>query len=723
MITHNNDTFYVATHSSSYIMKILPDGILSHIYYGKRISEENMDFYNLYIPFDYAAAHCIDEKSVTTLDALPQEFSCKGRGDYRVPAVIVKSSDGREVNDFRFDSYKIHDGVPEIEGMPHLNFETNNIETLEIVLTDIVTKTKAHLFYSVFEDIDVIARHTVIENNTDKTITVKRPTSAVIDFEKCDFDMVSLYGRWANERTVERYPLHKGKATVGSCRGASGHQSNPFVALADKDATEDSGNVYAMALVYSGNFEMGVDVGQFGTARFYAGLGEDFSWQLKSGESFTSPQVILTYSSNGFTQMSHNFHTVCRRHLGACAIQKEHPILLNLWEAFYFGVTEEKALEAIEAAKSFGIDTVVLDDGWFGTRNNDETSMGDWFVNKEKFPGGLDKIIKCCKKHNLKFGLWFEPEMVGPISELYTAHPDWCIHVDGVDPIKSRNEYILDFSRDEVVNHVYNTIADILKNNDISYIKWDMNRNMTDNGSNWLGVDRQGEHAHRYILGVYKLMEKFRKNFPNVFFEGCAGGGGRFDFGILYYMPQIWTSDNSDAIARLKVQHGTSFVYPLETMSAHVSECPNHQTGRISPFKTRGDVAMLCSFGYEFNPTKMTEEEISQINQQIQKHKQYEKWLNNADFYRLIDPANNTDCAWQAVSNDKKNSVAVYVTQLTVAKKLGKYLCLKGLEEDKKYRVEPLGITVGGSLLMNAGIPINKQLADFESVIFEITQV
>ena len=434
-----------------------------------------------------------------------------------------------------------------------------------------------------------------IENKTDASIHLEKAMTMALNLPCGSYDMLYFHGRHTRERILERTRIAHARTSVESMRGASSHMHNPFVIVCDKDANEQSGSAWGLALVYSGNFEIGADAGQFGGTRFYAGLSEDFSWELESGESFVSPQAILTYSSEGFTKMSHNFHTVCRRHLGACAIQKKHPILLNLWEAFYFEVDEQKAITAINAAKNFGIDTVVLDDGWFGKRNGEETSMGDWFVNKEKFPNGLEGIIDCCKKNDLKFGLWFEPEMVGPDSDLYRAHPDWCIHIDGVVPISSRSEYILDLSREEVVNYVYETISAILSKYDISYIKWDMNRNMTDNGSAWLGKYRQGEHTHRYILGVYKLMEKFRKNFPNIFFEGCAGGGGRYDFGILYYMPQIWASDNSDAIERLKIQHGTSFVYPPETMSAHVSECPNHQTGRISPFETRGNVAQLFS--------------------------------------------------------------------------------------------------------------------------------
>ncbi len=702
-------------------MRVLKDGMLAHIYYGKRIKEQNVDFYNMFIHYTYDPAYNADGEQ-TVRSSLSQEFSSRGRGDYRVPAAVIKNKDGRAVNDFKYDSYKIHKGAPKVEGMPHLDTNTEQTETLEIVLKDIVSGVKVHLFYGVFYDIDIIARHTVIENSTEETVTIDSINSAILDFNDCDFDMLSLYGRWANERTAEHHPLFHGKTVISSSRGASGNHSNPFAALARKDTTEESGEVYAMALVYSGNFEIGADASQFASTRFYAGLEEGFSWQLKSGESFASPQAILTYSCEGFTKMSHNFHAACRNHLGACTMGKKHPILLNLWEAFYFEVDEQKAMTAINAAKNFGIDTVVLDDGWFGTRNSDKTSMGDWFVNKEKFPNGLEGIINCCKENGLKFGLWFEPEVISPNSDLYRAHPDWCIHIDGVDPILCRYEYLLDLSRDDVCEYVYNTIADILENNDITYVKWDMNRNMTDNGSAWLS-GRQGEHAHRYILGVYKLMDKFTKNFPNIFFEGCAGGGGRYDFGILYYMPQIWASDNSDAIARLRIQHGTSFVYPPETISAHVSQCPNHQTGRMTPFATRGNVAQLFSFGYEFDPTKMSEAEVKLINEQVEKHKQLDKWLQSADFYRLIDPVKCQDCAWQAVSKDKKNSAAVYVMSLCQAEQPGKFLRLKGLDPEKDYFVQPLGITVGGDLLMNAGIPIKKHMSDFESLLFEITQV
>lgn len=723
MIKYTNNTFYISTANTSYIFKNSPEGLLIHTYYGKRIAEENMDFYNLYISFDYTAAQSVGE-NITTMDALPQECPSRGRGDYRTPAVIIEAKDGRGVNEYRYVSHTITKGAPKLCGLPHLDANPDKAETLEIVLKDTITKATLHLFYTVFEEIDIIARHTVVENTSEETITVKNIASAALDFEESDFDMVSLYGRWANERTVERYPIKHGKSVISTTRGASSHELNPFAALAKKDATETNGDVYGVSLIYSGNFEISANVGQFSGTRFLAGINpESFSWELAVGESFVSPQAVLTYSSEGFGKMSRNFHKLCRTHLGACAKNVKHPIVYNLWEAFYFEVTEEKALKTFETVKDFGVDTLVLDDGWFGDRNGEETAMGDWFINKEKFPGGLDRLIALCKENNLNFGLWFEPEMIGPISELYKAHPDWCIHIPDVEPVQSRCQLILDFSRDEVVDAVYDTIATLLNKYEISYVKWDMNRNMTDFGSHTLPSHRQGEHAHRYILGVYKLMERFVNDFPHIFFEGSAGGGGRFDFGILYYMPQIWTSDNSDALGRLKIQHGTSFVYPPETMSSHVSVCPNHQTYRITPLKSRGDVAQLFSFGYELNPKLLTDEEISDLKAQIVKHRELETWLNESDFYRLIDPANGENCAWQMVSYDKKHSAVLYMTQLTKPKLIGRYLKLQGLDENKQYRVEPLGETVSGSTLMYAGIPINTQQDDFTTILFEIHSV
>ncbi len=725
MIIFSNNYFYITTKNSSYIMRVLPDGVLEHCYYGRCVANENMDYYNLYTNsgYDYTAPYIVNNE-ITALDALPQECPGCGRGDYRNPAVVIENADGRRVNDFKYCYHSLISGAVSIENLPHLECDNDSAETLEIVLKDSVSGVHLHLFYTVFAEIDVIARHIRIENTTDKTVFVDSVMSMSLDFEYSDFEMISLYGRWANERSVERYPLHHGKTTVSSSRGATGHQSCPFAALVSENADEENGEVYAVSLIYSGNFEIGAEIGQFGGTRFYAGINkENFSWELNAGESFVSPQAVLTYSYNGLGQMSRNFHEVCRRYLGAASENRKHPIVLNMWEAFYFDVTEQKVVKTINAAQDFGIDTLVLDDGWFGKRESELTSLGDWYINTDKFPNGLDNIIKLCKANGLNFGLWFEPEVISPESELYKNHPDWCIHIDGIDPIKQRSEYLLDFSREEVVEYVYNCISAILRKYDITYVKWDMNRNMTDNGSNSLGQRNQGEHAHRYILGVYGFMNSLRKEFPDVFFEGSAGGGGRFDMGILYYMHQIWTSDNTDAIGRLGIQYGTSMVFPPESISCHVSDCPNHQTGRTTPFKTRADVAQLFSFGYELDPNTLTAELKELLIAQVAKHRELENWIYNASFYRLKDPFKQDNCAWQMVSSDKSRSAVLYVTKFTNPKKPGEYLKITGLDENKKYKVLPLDITVSGNTLMYAGLPIKEQYSDFNSILFDIFEV
>lgn len=724
MISFTNNTFHIATNNSSCIMKLLPNGVLIHCYYGKRISDQNMDFYNLYTSYgyDYTAPYVVNNQ-VTTLDILPQECPSSGRGDYRNPAVVIENSDGRRVNEFNYCSYSILQGAIHLDGLPHLDTDTDSVQTLKIVLNDSISGAQVVLFYTVFEECDIIAKHTEVINNTEKTVMIRNIMSLSLDFEECDFDMLSLYGRWANERTPERFPLHHGKTVISSNKGATGHHSCPFAALVRKNTDEENGEVYGVSLIYSGNFEIGAEVGQFGTTRLFAGINhENFSWKLGQGEKFVSPQSLLTYSCEGLGKMSRNFHNICRRHLGACAENKKHPIVLNLWEAFYFNLTEQDVLKIVDMANDFGIDTLVIDDGWFGKRESEFTSLGDWFINADKFPDGFNKIIHQCKANNFKFGLWFEPEVISPESELYKKHPDWCIHVNGVSPVKSRSELVLDLSRLEVVDAVYEMISDVLRKNDISYVKWDMNRNITDNGSNSLSNECQGEHSHRYILGVYNLMQRFKTEFPDIFFEGSAGGGGRMDFGILYYMPQIWCSDNTDAIGRLSIQYGTSMVFPPETISCHVSQCPNHQTYRTTPFKTRGDVAQLFSFGYELDPNNLSSELKELLKTQVVKHRELDEWLGNSEFYRLKDPCSGESCAWQSVSSDKSRSAVFYVTKLTNPKKPGEYLRLRGLDENKKYRVFPLDIAVSGDVLMNAGLPVREQYHDFESIFFEIVE-
>lgn len=722
MILTDDKYFHLMTQNTSYVIRVLPDRTLNHCYYGKRISNTNLDEHHLFIGHD-CTAPVTYENCVTTMDAIPQEYPSFGRGDYRTPAAILENNDGRTVGEFKYTRFKHYSGIAQIEGMPNLDCNVEKVQTLEIILHDTINDVSIYLYYTVFEDSNIIERHTRIKNHGEEDIIIRKVLSASVDFENSDFDMVSLYGRWACERSIERLPLRHGKNVISSTRGTSGHSSSPFVALAQKNADENYGDVYAMTLVYSGNFEIGADVGQFGGTRFFGGINsETFSWCLSSGDEFVTPQALLTYSSNGFGEMSKNFHTACRKHLGVCSKNKKHPIVLNLWEAFYFDVTEEAVIKSVRAVRDIGIDTVILDDGWFGKRENDQTSLGDWFINKEKFPNGFDEIVSECKANGLKFGLWLEPEMISEDSEMYRKHPDWCIRLPYIKPIKSRNQLVLDMSRPDVVDGVYKLISKLIKENSISYIKWDMNRNITDYGSISLEAKQQGEHLHRYILGVYALMDRLTKRYPNIFFEGCAGGGGRFDFGILYYMPQIWTSDNSDAIARLKIQYGTSLVFPPETMSAHISDCPNHQTGRITPLETRANVAQLFSFGYEFDPSTLSQDMRKTILDQVGKHREYENWIYNSDFYRLRSFDKDNKCAWQLVSADKKHSAVLYAVGLIEANSCGEYIRLKGLDPDIKYSIVQLGIEVSGDILMNVGLPIRNCFNDFDSILLDIEE-
>ena len=569
----------------------------------------------------------------------------------------------------------------------------------------------------------MIARHMVVRNPSENTLTVQRAFSATLDLPGTDFETVSLHGRWANERTPDRTPLFFGKNEITSVRGANGHHGNPFLALVRPNTDEDLGEVYAMTLVYSGDYKIGAQKGHLNSTRFYGGLNdENFSWVLPGGESFTTPQMLLTYSDAGLNGMSQHFHAACRMHLGVCAKNPTHPVVLNLWEAFYFDINEERAISAIRAAAGTGIDTVVIDDGWFGNRHDEKEALGDWVIHSTKFPNGFEKIVRECEKNNLQLGIWFDPEAFNRNSNLFRAHPDWAISVPGLEPAESRYQLLLDFSKSEVIDHVYGCMAAILKKYPIRYVKWDFNRNMTDNGSDALPPERQGEHSHRYMLGVYRLMERLRKSFPKVFFEGCSGGGGRYDFGILYYMPQIWASDNSDACSRLTVQYGTTLVYPPETVSAHISACPNHQTRRVTPFETRENVAQLFSLGYELDLSKMTADEKKLMKQQVAKHHELKKWLNTARFYRLLDPTKGRYCAWQAVSEDRRLSALFVACTLVESEDFAPYIHLHGLEPKGQYIMPELGLMASGEALMNAGIPLRRMDPDFGSFLWMIVR-
>ncbi len=722
MILFDNNSFYLETDNTSYVMRVLDNGTLSHAYYGKKIGRYNLKDFSLIREKSYSPLICVGEKRVSPLTIL-QEMPTYGRGDFGLAALSVIGADNRFVNELFFESYEILNEKPSIKGLPSFDKNTDDVQTLKITLCDEHSGYRVMLYYSVFEKEDVITRHSEIVNISDSEILIKSAASMAVDFQSKEFEMTTLKGSWAKERHIERYSLHQGISSVESRRGASSHQLNPFAALSEKNATEHVGDVYGFALVYSGDFKISVEKNEIENVRVIAGINpENFCWRLKPEESFETPECVLTYSPEGLNGMSHNFHNLCRNHLGKCADEScTHPIVINNWEATYFNFDEAKIIEFIKSCKGLGIDTMVLDDGWFGYRDADNSSLGDWIIDRRKFPNGLEKVIKTCKEQNMNFGIWFEPEMISRDSDLFRQHPDWCIHTDSRVPVESRNQLVLDMSRQEVVDYVFKVVSGFLSQNDVSYVKWDMNRSITDNGSTYLG-NVQGEHSHRNILGVYNLMERLTNAHPNVFFEGCAGGGGRVDFGILYYMPQIWTSDDSDAIERLRIQYGTSLVYPPSTMVGHVSAVPNHQTGRVTPFKTRGDVAQMCNFGYELNVGQLSKAEIEEIPKQVQEHRELEALIKYGEFYRLLNPFDGKKCAWELISADREKVYVMLAAVNISANDKSFYVKPKGLNPEYVYRVSDTEITADGKTIMNVGIPIVKPLGEYETRTFYLTK-
>ncbi|MBQ8802754.1 MAG: alpha-galactosidase [Tyzzerella sp.] len=723
MILFENSSFYLETKNTSYVMRVLDNKVLSNAYYGKKIGRCNLNAFSLIRGIGYSPSIALEGKNVSPL-MIPWEMPTYGQGNFGLPGISVIGADNRFVNELSYESYEIINGKPSIKGMPSFDTNVEDVQTLKITLRDKALNYRVILYYSVFEKEDVITRRTEIVNMTDEQILIKSASSAAIEFQSKKFQMTTLKGSWARERWIDTYDLHQGVNSVESRRGSSSHQLNPFMALSEKNTTEHMGDVYGFALVYSADFKISVEVNEVDSVRVIAGINpENFCWRLQAGESFETPECVLTYSADGFNGMSHNFHNLCRNHLGKCADKNvKHPIVINNWEATYFNFNDEKIIEFIKACKGLGIDTMVLDDGWFGHRDNDDSSLGDWFIDEKKFPNGLEKVIETCKSQGMNFGIWFEPEMISRDSDLFRAHPDWCIHTDLREPVESRTQLVLDYSRQEVVDYIFEVMDDFLSKNDISYVKWDMNRNITDNGSNWLG-EYQGEFSHRNILGVYDLEKRLTEAHPDVFFEGCAGGGGRVDFGILYYMPQIWTSDDTDSIERLRIQYGTSLVYPPSTMSAHISAVPNHQTGRITPFKSRNDVAQMCNFGYELNVAKLPQKEIEQIPKQVEEHRGLEPLIQDGDYYRLLNPFTGKQCAWELVSEDKKKAYVMLAAVNIAGNDTSYYVKPRGLNPEFIYQINDTDIIADGETIMNVGIPVVEPLGEYETRTFYLTKI
>jgi alpha-galactosidase len=727
-IIYNEDikSFHLTAKNTSYILQIHEDGYLSHVYFGRKLRNFNID--NLLAIRERCSfsPNPNSDNNILSLDTLPQEYPSYGTSDFRAPAYSVQLENGSTITDLRYESHKIINGKPELEGLPGTYVESDDeAQTLEITLFDELIGLKVILSYTAYENYDAITRNARFINCGSEDLKLLRALSMNIDFNNSNYDFMHLHGAWARERHIEKTPLLIGTQSVESRRGSSSHNQNPFIALLSKGADEENGDVYGFSLVYSGSFLAQTEVDQYKTTRVSLGINPfDFSWLLKPTETFQTPEVVMVYSSNGLGEMSRTYHKLYRKRLCRGIYRdKTRPILVNNWEATYFDFNAEKIENIGKAAKELGIELFVLDDGWFGKRNGDNSSLGDWFVDKNKLPNGLDDLGNRINNLSLQFGLWFEPEMVSPDSDLYKSHPDWCLHVPGRSRTQGRNQLVLDLSREDVCEYIVDSLSSILSSVNISYVKWDYNRNMTEIGSPLLPPERQRETAHRYMLGLYKVYEKLVTAFPNILFEGCSGGGGRFDPGTLYYMPQIWTSDDTDAVERLKIQYGTSIVYPISTMGAHVSAVPNHQVHRKTSLKMRGDVAMLGNFGYELDLTKFTDEEKETVKDQVKAYKKLRELVQFGDMYRLLNPFEKSEASFMVVAEDKTEAFVSYFRVLATPNEPIKRLYLRGLAPDKNYSVEGLQGIFGGDELMYGGITIPDLQGDYQSITWTIKEI
>ena len=718
--------FTLQTLESTYQMKVDDHGVLLHTYYGAPADET--DFSYLIGPEDRGfSGQPGDEKKDRTysMDYYPLEYPVQGNGDFRVKALKAGFEGEVPALDLRFVSYELEKGKYSLPGLPALfEAEAEEVETLKITLKDRLEEIYVTLFYGVFEKKNVITRAASIENRSGKNVTLKRALSLGLDFMEGDMDLIHFYGKHAGERQFERRNLPHGITEISSSRGTSSHHHNPFVILCDKDTTEDFGNAYGVSFIYSGGFKIQMEKDQVDGIRLVCGLDdEEFLWKLAPGETFVTPEAALSYSEKGLTVLSDQFQKAYHANLIRSPWKdQKRPTLVNNWEATYFGFDAEKLLKIAGEAADLGLDMLVLDDGWFGKRNDDNSGLGDWFVNEKKLGCTMKELVDRVNALGLKFGIWLEPEMVSEDSDLYRTHPDWVLQIPGREPNRSRNQLVLDLSRKEVREYMKKFIDDTLSCANISYVKWDMNRSVDNVYSAADPTLSQGAIRHKYVLGLYEVMEDMLTRHPDLLLEGCSGGGGRFDAGMLYYAPQIWCSDNTDAIERLRIHYGTSFGYPMSSVSAHVSVCPNHQNGRVTPFKTRGICAMQGSFGYELDLSKLSEEDKAEARRQITVYNENWELFQSGSYYRLNSPMENHDyTAWSYVSKDqRKASLSVIYTDLHGNPKPVR-VKLKGLKKDASYDVD--GTVYTGAALMRGGLLIPKPSCNYDSYMVCIHEI
>ena len=720
-------TFHLYNEKISYILCVLENGHLGQLYFGKRLHDK-ADFSYLVEKCGRPMTSYIYEWDRTfSLEHIRQEYPVYGTTDYRHPAIELLQENGSRISEFQYESYEIIAGKPKLSGLPATYTESEEeAQTLRIFLKDALTGAKLALLYTIFDEYSAIARSAYIENAGEKNLHVLNMMSLSLDLPDKDYEWMQLSGAWSRERYIKNRTLEQGITAIDSMRGNSSHEHNPFLALKRHNTDENAGEAIGISLVYSGNFRMQAEVDTHDVTRITAGINpEGFDWKLEPGESFQTPEAVLVYSENGLNGMSQTFQKLYAKRLARGYWRdKARPILNNNWEATYFDFDADKIYHIAEEAKNIGLDMFVLDDGWFGKRDNDWCALGDWEVNEEKIKGGLPALAEKIHGLGLKFGLWVEPEMISEDSDLYREHPDWALKIPGRAMNRSRYQLNLDITRKEVREHIMNQIFKVLDACKADYVKWDMNRSVDNVFSAALPKERQGEVYHRYVLAVYEMMESLVQRYPDLLFESCSGGGGRFEAGMLYYSPQIWCSDNTDAIDRLKIQYGTSFGYPISAMGAHVSVCPNHQSGRTTPFETRGIVASAGTFGYELDLMKMSEEEKKTAREQILKYKEMEHLVQSGDYYRLVNPfENNNHVLWQFVSKDKKETVVCGVRLHSEANPYIYLFYPQGLDADMKYEDTATGKVYSGEALMKAVLPLPLTTVDYQPIKFTFKSV
>lgn len=706
--------FSIDTKNTTYQMKVDSYGFLLHLYYGAKVNGA-MDYLLTYADRGFSGNPAEAGADRTySLDVLPQEYPTWGTGDYRNAALLIQNADHSESCKLQYAGHTIKKGKYNLPGLPAVYAEENEAETLEICMEDCVSNLKVTLLYGVVEQLDIITRSVIIENHGSENIIIEKAGSACLELLPGQYDLLSFCGRHTMERTVQRKRIGYGSSVFESRRGTSSHQYNPAFILADVNATEDRGNCYGIAFVYSGGFRFETEKDPYDQVRTVMSIQpEQFAYPLNPGERFVVPETIFSFSQNGFGALSHNYHNCINHHVIRRSFQKKmRPVLINSWEAAYFDFTGETMLELAKNAADVGIDLVVMDDGWFGKRDDDNSGLGDWEVNEEKLGCSLGTLIEKINELGVDFGIWIEPEMISEDSTLYRNHPDWVLQIPGRSPVRSRNQLVLDFSRKDVRDYIFASICKVLDQGNITYVKWDMNRSISDVYSH---VNVRGTVLHDYVVGVYDFLEQMIQRYPELLIEGCSGGGGRFDIGMLYYTPQIWCSDNTDAIDRTKIQYGTSFFYPASAVGSHVSAVPNHQTGRITSLKTRAVVAMAGTFGYELNLQMLSAEEKEEIKEQVAVFKKQNELIQQGTYYRLTNPMEDAMAAWLFVSENKKHALFNVVVLDKQANAGVTFIKLKGLLEGSTYISSVDNREYAADGLMEAGFPIPSTLGEYEA--------